>query len=548
MGDFLLGRVANIRQSMPSTLSPAQHYAGLYLQDTWRLTPRLTLNYGVRWEPFLPMVWKENPYGGIRVYRFSVDDFRAGRRSTVFPNAPAGFLYPSQASDGSGPADFEGQAGVERRLNKWAPRIGAGWDPTGTGRTAVRASYGIAQDVVALEALLNTNNVSPWAGDSLHLNGTLDNPWLGAAGGNPFPFEWRDTPLYTPGSVFMPFSEDLDTPYVHSWNGTVEQQLAGSWLVSASYLGTKSERLWNTTAVNPVVILSRETHPTLFTGPDTCVLEGRSFTPCNQLGNLNQRRELRLWAAQNNPALLSEFGVVTNIDEVRSDSTADYHALLTSVRGVVRGLNLDANYTLSRCRTDRVAPGIPNPNETFHRGRDRSYCQSDRRHIFTLTAVASAPEFDDRLWNALGSDWRLAVLYRANSGEPLTIAAGSDRATTGLIGQTANQVGDDLYLDTSGALNSQYFNPQAFALPALGTYGNMDFFSVRGPSYWNVDMALSRIFDIGTHRIEARWEVFNVPNAVLPTNPVTALSDPNFGRIRTARDPRIMQFAVKYVF
>jgi hypothetical protein len=218
------------------------------------------------------------------------------------------------------------------------------------------------------------------------------------------------------------------------------------------------------------------------------------------------------------------------------------------VRGVLRGLNLDANHTWSRCVSDRIAPGIPNPNETFHRGRDRSYCGSDRRHMFIMSAVATAPELDNRLWNAVASDWRVAVLYRATSGEPLSITAGSDRALTGLGGQTVDQVSQDVYLDTSGELGSQYFNPAAFAQPTLGTYGNTNFFQFRGPATWNVDLALSRIFNFGTQRIEARWEVFNVPNAVVPTNPVTSLADPNFGRVRTARDPRIMQFALKYVF
>jgi hypothetical protein len=105
-----------------------------------------------------------------------------------------------------------------------------------------------------------------------------------------------------------------------------------------------------------------------------------------------------------------------------------------------------------------------------------------------------------------------------------------------------------MYQDTSGDLNSQFLNPAAFALPAPGTYGNMEFFSVRGPAYWNLDMALSRIFGLGPHQIELRAEAFNVPNAVVPVNPATSLAAPNFGRITTARDPRIMQFAVKYVF
>lgn len=548
MGDFLLGRIDNIRQSMPSTLSPSQQYAGIYAQDTWRVTPRVTLNYGIRWEPFFPMVWQENPYGGIRVYKFSTDGFRAGRKSTVFPMAPAGFSYPSQNADGSGPSDFEGHAGVKTQLNKWAPRVGVGWDPMGTGQTAVRASWGIAHDVVALEALLNSNNVSPWAGDIIWRNGTLDNPWAGLPGGNPFPFDWRRTPLFLPDSVFMPFAENLSTPYVQSWNLTVEQQLAGAWLVSLSYLGTDTRQLWNTMALNPALILTPQSHPSLFTGPDTCVLEGRVFTPCNQIANINQRRELRLWAAQNNPARLADATLFSYIDELRSDSTASYHGLLTTVRGVLRGLNIDANHTWSHCISDRVAPGIPNPAETFHRGRDRSNCQSDRRHIFNLTVVANAPEFSDRTWNAIASDWRLAVLYRASSGQPLTIASGIDNARTGLGGQTANQVLDDVYLDTSGKLRSQFLNPAAFAQPAPGTYGNMNFLSVRGPAFWALDVALSRIFDVGTHRIEVRAEAFNLPNAVRPENPVTVLTNPNFGRIVTAREPRIMQFAVKYVF
>ena len=557
MGDFLFGRVTEMRQSMPSTLSPSQQYVGAYVQDTWRATPRLTLNYGVRWEPFFPMVWRENPYGGIRVYHFDIDAFRSGQRSTVFSNAPAGFTYPSQNADGSGVADFEGHSGVRRRLNKWAPRIGAGWDPFGNGLTAVRGSYGISNDVVALESLLNSNNVSPWAADIIHRNGTLDNPWEGLAGGSPFPFDWRQTPLFLPGSVFMPFADDLNTTYVHAWNLTVEQQLAGAWLASASYLGTRSEGLWNTTALNPAIFLTRESHPALFTGPDTCVLEGRAFTPCNQVGNILQRRELRLWAAQNNPALLNDAALFSNIDEFRSDSTADYHGLLLSVRGTLRGVTVNANHTWSRCMSDRVNVGIANPNQTFHRGRDRSYCQSDRTHMFNLTAVASAPEFSNPVWNAVASDWRLAVLYRASSGTPLTITSGTDRALTGLATQTADQVLDDVYQDTSGDLGSQFLNRAAFALPALGSYGNMERFSIRGFATWTLDVALSRIFNIGAQRFEFRAEAFNLPNAVVPLDPGTtapfqsvpaSIASPNFGRVTAAQDPRIMQFAVKYVF
>jgi hypothetical protein len=475
----------------------------------------------------------------------------------VFPTAPAGFTYPSQSPDGSGPADFEGHSAIGAKWNKFAPRVGAAFDPTGEGRTSIRASYGLAYDVIELQSLLNSNNVSPWAADIIHRTGpTLDNPWQGRVGGNPFPFDWRVNPLFADGSVFIPFGRDLDMSYVQSWNVSVQQQLAGRWLASASYLGSKSSDLWNTTAVNPSLILTQASHPSLFTGPDTCVLEGVTYTPCNTTNNINQRRELRLWAAQNNPALLNDARLFTNIDEYRSDSTANYHGMLTSFQGEVANVNFNANYTLSKCTSDRVNLGVSNPNQTFHQGRDRARCASDRRHLFNLRTVASAPEFQGPVKNALLSDWRLAVIYRWTSGAPLTIQAGSDRALTGLAGQVAQRLADDVFLDTSGALGSQYFDRAAFGVPALGTYGNAGFFAFDGFPDWSLDAALSRAFQLpGTHRLEARVEAFNLTNSARPvaSGPLlppafTNISAATFGRVTAVQDPRILQFALKYVF
>jgi hypothetical protein len=304
---------------------------------------------------------------------------------------------------------------------------------------------------------------------------------------------------------------------------------------------------------------TQQSHPSLFTGPDTCVLEGTPYTPCNQTTNYNQRRELRLWASMNNPARLADARLFSTIDEFRSDSTANYHGLLLSVRGAFRGIDLNANHTWAHCISDRVNVSIANPNQTFHRDRDRGNCSTDRRHMFNMTAVADTPRFENPRLRAVASDWKLSVIYRVSSAPPLTIYSGTDRALTFLEGQTADQLGDNVYLDKSGNLRSQFLDRAAFGPAALGSYGNMDRFSVRGFTEWTLDAAVSRVFRINeTNRIEIRAEAFNVPNSVKPLNPLpanpggipggTVLTNPNFGRVVNVQEPRIMQWALKYVF
>ena len=358
LGNFMLGRVDNIRQSMPSAMSPYQDYIALYGQDTWRATPKLTVNVGLRWEPYMPMVWTENEYGGMRLYNFTVAGFKAGTKSVVFPTAPAGLLFPTQNPDGSGPADFEGQSAVSRKWDKLAPRVGVAWDPFGDGQTSVRANYGIAYDAVELQNLLNTSSsASPWAGDTIHRNGTLDDPWAGFAGGNPFPYDWRQTPLFAAGTVFMPFDPDIDLSRVQSFSVGVQRQFVGRWLASATYLGTRSDNLWNTTRSTPRCSSPRRRTRRSSPGRTPACLEGRVYTPCNQPGNIEQRRELRLWAAQNNPALLADAGLLGPVDVMESKSKAEYTGLLTSLRGGISDVDIDFNYTLSRCESDRAIDG-----------------------------------------------------------------------------------------------------------------------------------------------------------------------------------------------
>ena len=143
----------------------------------------------------------------------------------------------------------------------------------------------------------------------------------------------------------------------------------------------------------------------------------------------------------------------------------------------------------------------------------------------------------------------MAGVYRVSSGQPLTVSTGAERALSGI--QTGQQRGDQV-LDNpygDGTINN-WLNPKAFAQPALGTYGNSKRNAYFGPGRQTVDLSLVRQFSLtGAHKIEARVEAFNAFNWFVKGNPVTNLSSSSFGRIQTlGADPRVMQFALKYLF
>ena len=175
----------------------------------------------------------------------------------------------------------------------------------------------------------------------------------------------------------------------------------------------------------------------------------------------------------------------------------------------------------------------------------------------------------------VATGWRLSGIYRVSSGWPVNggvaggggsgIEAGSDRALTGINHQRVNQTMANAYGDRSGRPGSLWINPAAFSLPDTGTVGNVGRNSLTGPGTWSFDMGLSRAFPVRENqRLEFRAEAYNILNSFRPGCPsgttgavggscpvggVNAVFTSNvFGQIRNSLDPRIMQFALKYVF
>jgi hypothetical protein len=536
LADLLLGRVATVDQSGLSGVDYYQWYHGSYVQDTWRATSRLTVNAGLRWEPF----FSQNLTRGANTI-FDRDLFRRDVRSTVFHNAPAGFIYPGDA--GFPP----GTSGLNKKWTNFSPRAGIAWDVNGDGRLAVRSSYALMYDYPGGEYFNNLAAAPPYGNRTLISDpaGLFDDPYRDA-GGNPHPIETGPDTVYPTGGTLSSMAPDINAPRVQSWNVSVERQIGNDWGVGVSYLGSYSDRLWGLVALNPGVYL----------GLGPCAIQGVSYSVCTTNANLNQRRLLSV--SGENPASAR---LISNLDSHADVGTQKYRGLkLTAQRRSVDGVSVNANYTLSRCVGLEMVPnaqfgiGYVNPDDPFY---DYGHCDGDRTHVANGTVGYQTPSLEHAVLGLLASNWRLSGIVTARSGTRLTVVSGRDNAFNGQANQRVHQISNDVYGDKT---LDNYLNRAAFAQPAPGELGNHERNSLTGPGFWKIDLAVSRLVPLAsTQNLELRVEVFNLLNNFNWGNPGATSADPTallvnfsantFGRITTmAGDPRIMQFGVKYAF
>jgi len=289
-------------------------------------------------------------------------------------------------------------------------------------------------------------------------------------------------------------------------------------------------------------------NPAIFLGLGPCTLAGVAYATCSATTNTDQRRLLSLERPQDGQYI----GALGDFDD---GGTQVYHGMLLSLERRAKAMTFTGNYTFSHClgsQSDINSNGPP-ADETYTKPNVREFdhgnCDSDRRQLFNMTAVAETPQFANAKLHTIASGWRLSGIYRFATGQPLSLLTGTDRALSGVTRQRPDQVLASVYGDRSAAPNSAYLNLAAVAPQALGTLGNMAWNSIVGPKTWSFDMALSRMFSVREMtKLEVRAEAFNVTNSFRPGNPNTTINNNTFGQIRTALDPRILQFAMKYVF
>ncbi len=505
LADFFVGKFAALVQGIGEYKNTRFTIVALFAQDSMKLTRRFTLDLGVRWEPFFPYT---DELGKLSAWR-------PGQRSTRYPNAPVGVLYPGDPGLPDG--------GYNTAWNNLGPRLGFAYDIFGDGKTSLRGGYGIFYDRMNL---LQTNQAATQGpfGTIVNINGNAANsftdPYAGAV--NPFPAPLnppREVQFVLPHVAFL-YEEHMRNGNLQGWNLTLEREVRGGLLARIAYAGSKGSRLFSGRELNPAI-----------------------YAPGATTATTNQRR------------LLAPLGY-GSIILVEPVGNSTFHSLqLTGERRFRKGFSILGNYMWSKSIDDGSANkgnGVSH-TDPFNSRFDKGPADFDHTHVFTLSGLWQLPvHFTSRPLNAVLGGWNLTGIATLQSGPTFTVGSGVDNARSGTGGQRADLIGNPYFSGdrSRNEVISQYLNKAAFAPNALGTFGNLGRNRFRGPGLAVVDLGLHKDFRV-TERVNTqfRFETFNTFNRVNLNLPDSNQSSGNFLRITStlpgAGDPRILQFALR---
>lgn len=514
--DFMLAANCLFAQNSPLYDSIRGNEPALYANDAWRIRPRFTLNLGIRWEPWL--AWHDTSSQNIG-QMFSEADFAKGVRSTRYPNLPPGYLV---AGDPGVPSGL-----VNSNWKLFDPRAGFAWDVQGNGKTSVRAGFGIYHDQ-GFGRMYNEMDTSfPFIETYSITDPTLDayNPYQGNLPALIVPPP-STTKYPSPFQFAIGFSPDFQPPATLQWNFTVERQMPGSFLLRADYEASESFHMYDSRDLNSAVFIPGE----------------------STQANTEERRPM-----------YPVYGgyVISN----ESEDTSSYNAMNISVeRRMAQNLSFVGGYRWAKCLDESSVAGFYNSEFTDSNNRmyDRGLCNSDIASQFKMSAVWHLPTIN-RLGSAgrwiLGG-WSTSGIWTWQDGYPFSIFADRDNNLDGTFNDRAQIIGNP-YLPggrSTAQMLQEYFNTTAFQDAPLGSNANSARNLLRGPGFANLDFALIRSFPIRkgpfaeTQRIDFRAEFFNIFNTPNFGQPGSTVNSFGFGEILSAGSPRILQFALKYVF
>jgi hypothetical protein len=545
--DFVTGQLNAFGQGRPFYDNDKSDYYGLYVQDAWRVSAHLTVNAGVRFEPYLPQRNTDNYVETFSMANFLANKVGTPPVSTPPLTPPAGLVF---STDPGYPPNQQ----YNNRANHFLPRLGIVWDPFGDGKTSIRASYGLLYDTPHMFFYTRVGNNPPWGATLTRAGGPfpLSNPWAGYPGGDPFKQSTgtaKSFGFFPQSGVYAVSDPNLKNPQVNTWNLSIQRQM-GTWLLSGSYLGNHTAHLWSSRELNLEQYI-----------PGNCVAGQYGLTaagPCSSTSAANSaaRRLLTLL----NPTVGPSYSTIAYLD---AGATSAYNAMLLSAQHrLSNNFSVLANWTYSHCLSDPSTTELTGPSyvDPNNRSADRSSCTADHRHQVNISGILTSPRASNKFVGMLTNDWQASPIFHWSTGSLASVLYGTDVALTGATNQRAQQILPSVYGDGSIL---HYLNINAFQAPATasaGVYASTRPLTVIGPNVMNIDLSLSRNFKIrerGT--LTFRAEAFNLTNSTMFSLPAAsvALNSTSFGRLIPAvqssapgntSTARIMQFALKYAF
>ncbi len=549
--DFLLGVDSSYTQGDGRNFYNRNRYLGLYGQDSWRATPHLTLNYGLRWDVLPP--WHEK-YNQL----LSLDP---NEQSVVFPNAPRGILFP-------------GDPGVARtiaptRYSDFAPRTALAWSPSFWGfrdNTVVRAGFGIYYSAFeGLSAGIMSGNPPYGFTDTTAAPTRFDEPFVQAATnrslGQPFPLQHvpfgasRSHPVtsvdwsnFEPLTGIPAFAQENVTPYTENYTLSVERQLTPRTSARIGYVGTQAHHLLVIQEINPsnpALCLSLSQPADVAPGSAKCGPFSESSTFTSASGQVYGGTRGTFSGA---------FG---SVNLQKTIANAHDNALEAQLRHASRTLFVQLSYTWSRSidQSSSLAEAVYPGNA----GRSRALSAFDMTHNFSATYRYELPTPAwARRMPRLAGGWQVSGLTRLGTGLPVTLLNNNDTSLLGTAPNGINGNGIDEPDFLPGSLHLGHrpdrpaFATARFSLPALGTVGNARRRFFHGPGTDNTDLALSKLTPLHDDlSLEVKLEAFNVFNHGQFFGPAAVngnISSANFGQIQAALPPRLLQLSARLRF
>lgn len=503
---------------------------GYYFSDSWKVTPRLTLNLGLRYDrTFIPPYGKPETVGQNGGIEAGAINFNDGTYivQKLPPSCTERGHAPCIPGDGTLPAHVvvspTGKIYHDTTTN-WGPRFGAAYRLSNT--TAVRLGFGVFYDNWAAVTQTSQNYEGTWPDIGQQLANNLNVPVTGALlpvviGQNPFAASGGAFPAPTPFQQVQWYMDPYaKNPYSMQWNLGIAKQLNSSTTVTIDYAGSGSRRL-----------------------------------------DLGGYYNVALTPGPGNPTDRQPYTYIHPTYYDRSWGRGNYHSLQFLLnKRYSSGLAYQVSYTYSKS-IDIGSSGwygvegqaVQDP---YHFNNDRSVSGFDLTHVLSVNTVYQLPfgkggrfTTSSKALNYIIGGWQVNAIGTGRSGLPYNFAVSGDGANTGNTGYLRpNLVGDPTL---SNPTPQAWFNTAAFAVPAQYSFGNLGRYVLRTSAFWNVDMSVFREFPfMETRAIEFRVESFNLPNTVIMGTPAANISNPaTFGTVTgTANSPRSLQLGLKIRF